>query len=95
MNTRYLVETVDENKKKKPGAGIWAISRFLDGDWRHFVEDRPLEDPKDLDRALRAVGEPHTAATIDRYFSVRSGVYCPKLELLELLSHKHERVVGV
>jgi len=96
MAEGYLIETLDEDGNKKPRAGVWAISRFIDGDWRHFVENHPLEDPHDFDRVLAVLGISRDAAEIEKYFFTDPDrQYCPKLALLERLSQRRERVVGV
>ena len=67
------------------GEGRWSISRLVEGQWVHLIQDSPLESPADAETTLRALNIPVLAANLDLYFPVREWQSrCPTLALLEL-----------
>lgn len=67
--------------------GRWAISRYIDKHLVCLVERSYLDDPKDAETVLSALGLCAEEGSLDRYFPYTGKLgRCPTLELLELFS---------
>lgn len=75
---------MDDNYLYPTPRGRWAISRHINGRWIALIQDSYLDEPKDAERVLHALGIPATKENLDRYFPERGGQgRCPTLELME------------